>query len=32
MINIQNLSFAYDKKEILKNVNLSESEPLIVGL
>ncbi|SDK92099.1 ATP-binding cassette domain-containing protein [Lacicoccus qingdaonensis] len=32
MINIKNLSFAYDKKNILKDVNLSETEPLIVGL
>lgn len=32
MININNLSFAYDKKKILKDVNFSETEPLIVGL
>lgn len=32
MINIKNLSFAYDKKNILKDVNLSEVEPVIVGL
>lgn len=32
MINIKNLSFAYDKKIILKDVNLTETEPVIVGL
>lgn len=32
MINISNLSFAYDKKNILKDVNLTETEPLIIGL
>lgn len=32
MIKINNLSFAYDKKNILKNVNLNEAEPVIIGL
>lgn len=32
MINIKNLSFAYDKENILKDVNLTETEPVIVGL
>lgn len=32
MINIKNLSFAYDKKYILKDVNLTETEPVIIGL
>lgn len=32
MIKINNLSFAYDKKNILKNVNLTETEPVIIGL
>lgn len=32
MINIKNLSFAYDKKIILKDVNLTETEPVIIGL
>lgn len=32
MIKINNLSFAYDKKNILKDVNLNETEPVIIGL
>lgn len=32
MIKIDDLSFAYDNKNILKAVNLSEPEPVIVGL
>lgn len=32
MIKINNLSFAYDKKNILKDVNLTETEPVIIGL
>lgn len=32
MINISNLSFAYDKKNVLENVNLKETEPIIIGL
>lgn len=32
MINIKNLSFAYNKKKVLKEVNLTETEPVIVGL
>lgn len=32
MINIKNLSFAYDKKNILKEINLTETEPVIIGL
>lgn len=32
MININNLSFAYDKKNILNDVNLTETEPIIIGL
>lgn len=32
MINIKNLFFAYDNKNILKDVNLTETEPVIVGL
>lgn len=32
MIKVNNLSFAYDKKNILKDVNLTETEPVIIGL
>lgn len=32
MIKINNLSFAYDKQNILRDVNLTETEPIIVGL
>ena len=32
MIKINNLSFAYDRKNILKDVNLTETEPVIIGL
>jgi ABC-2 type transport system ATP-binding protein len=32
MINLKNVSFAYDHKYILNNVNLNEKDPVIIGL
>ena len=32
MIKVNNLSFAYDGTNILKDVNFNESEPVIIGL
>lgn len=32
MINIQDVSFSYENKSVLKNVTLREDEPIIIGL
>ena len=32
MIKVNNLSFAYNRKNILRDVNLTETEPVIIGL